>query len=775
MIARRTSATPATVPAPSRLRACCLLLALLLGCLFAGPLTGPATARAETGSQVSIELTALTPAISDPNATITFEGKVTNTSDRPLDRLQAMIWRNMTPYTTQDELSQAGASQPTDPVGARMYSPGTPTAYQNLYTEDAPQLDPGASKTFRVRAKASDFFETTTPQPGVYLAGIQVRENASTTVGRARSYVVATAGDGLQPGQQAIGTSTIVELAATPSMSRSGIFTDDGLADQIGPGGRLDTLLRAAERPGASFAVDPNLLLELKSMKNGYSVIDADGAKTAGTGKDAAADWLTRFTALRQAHDGFQLLYARPDLTSLVHADRLGIVRDGQREAAKIAEVKGLPLLIAPADGAADRATLQAAKQLGAAAVLLDQADLGDLGPVISADDSPTILGYDSGAAAGPGPDPRDTEVQQRQTSLADSYVDSVSGEPASSLGRLRLVSDADQAVSANATLQAPWLKPRSVKDLLTDRATPLGNNLHYPDTVRAEEFNPRQLRRLDRLQQNLQTYSDLLGQSSADTLIGQSLPRAASLSWRRHRSEQSQFVRAQQQLLTAGERADPISLDDLESTDAIRVESNPQVTLTGSGARVPVTVVNELNSPIKVQLRANSSNQSRLRLQDVPAREVGDGTVDAGAKVPVQIPAQANANGDMQVTLQLATTEGQNVGEPLTIRVNATRAGLVGWIIAIAAGIVLLGTVVLRIRQVARERAAEEPEPAEDPGSTAQHGPAGHADPAQASTDRDEATEDTVIRPRRGSPDPSPDAADEHPEPLSTDGVPRG
>lgn len=766
MFARRTSATSDTVqPTPGPFRAASLLLAMLLGCLFAGPLAAPATARAESGSQVSIELTALTPTVSDPDATITFAGRVTNTSDRPLDRLQAMIWRNLTPYTTQDELTEANVSQPTDPVGARMYSAATPTAYQDLYTADDPQLQPGDSKTFRVTAKAADFFESDAPQSGVYLAGIQVRENATTTVGRARSYLLATGGDKLQPGQQAIGTSTIVELAATPTMSRAGVFVDDNLADEVSPGGRLDTLLKAAERPGASFAVDPNLLLELKSMKNGYSVLDADGAKTAGTGTATAADWLTRFAALRQAHDGFQLLYARPDLTSLVHAGRLDLVRDGQQEAAKISEVKGLPLLVAPADSAADRPTLQAAKQLGATAVLLDQANLGDLGPVISAIDSPTILAYNAGAGSGPGPDPRDTEVQQRQTSLADSYIDSVSGRPAAELGRLRLVTDADQADSANATLQAPWLESRSVKDLLTDDATALGDNLHYPDAARAEEFNPRQLRRLDRLEHNLQTYVDLIGQKSGSVLIGQSLPRAASLSWRRHRSEQSRFVRAQQQLLTSGEHAEPVSLDDLDSTSAIRVESNPQVTLTGSGARVPVTVVNELNTPIKVQVRANSSNQSRLRLEDVPASGVGDGTVDAGAKVPVQIPAQANANGDMQVTLQLATSQGENVGEPLTIRVNATRAGLVGWIIAIAAGIVLLGTVVLRIRQVARERAAEEAESPDQPNEPDQpRDPGGW----------DESAEDTIIRPRRASDDPQPNRVD-HPKPLSTDGVPRG
>jgi pyruvate/2-oxoglutarate dehydrogenase complex dihydrolipoamide acyltransferase (E2) component len=45
-------------------------------------------------------------------------------------------------------------------------------------------------------------------------------------------------------------------------------------------------------------------------------------------------------------------------------------------------------------------------------------------------------------------------------------------------------------------------------------------------------------------------------------------------------------------------------------------------------------------------------------------------------------------------------------------VEITATQAGTIGWLIAIAAGIVLVGTTVLRIRQVGKERAAQEHEP---------------------------------------------------------------
>ena len=49
---------------------------------------------------------------------------------------------------------------------------------------------------------------------------------------------------------------------------------------------------------------------------------------------------------------------------------------------------------------------------------------------------------------------------------------------------------------------------------------------------------------------------------------------------------------------------------------------------------------------------------------------------------------------------------EGDNVGQPFRIDVRVTQNGTTGWVIAIAAGLVLIGTTTLRIRTVARERA---------------------------------------------------------------------
>ena len=77
-----------------------------------------------------------------------------------------------------------------------------------------------------------------------------------------------------------------------------------------------------------------------------------------------------------------------------------------------------------------------------------------------------------------------------------------------------------------------------------------------------------------------------------------------------------------------------------------------------------------------------------------------------------VDAQAQAETNGSVKVRAQLQSPNGVSVGRSKQVEVTATQAGTIGWLIAIAAGIVLVGTTVLRIRQVGRERAAQEHEP---------------------------------------------------------------
>jgi hypothetical protein len=98
------------------------------------------------------------------------------------------------------------------------------------------------------------------------------------------------------------------------------VFTDDGLAAAVLPGGRLDRLLSAAENAPArvrlTLVVDPETIEALTSMAGDYKV--RMGSRTVpGTGRQAAAAWLARLRAIAPRHVVAAVPYADPDVVAL--------------------------------------------------------------------------------------------------------------------------------------------------------------------------------------------------------------------------------------------------------------------------------------------------------------------------------------------------------------------------------------------------------------------------------------------------------------------------
>lgn len=112
-------------------------------------------------------------------------------------------------------------------------------------------------------------------------------------------------------------------------------LVDDSLATSLAPGGRLDTLLSAADfatgptvdsngqmRDTLCLAVDPDLLVTVNAMTAGYVVNDGPDAGPGtptrpGTGQDAALTWLNRLRALAGRLCVAPTNYAQADLTAL--------------------------------------------------------------------------------------------------------------------------------------------------------------------------------------------------------------------------------------------------------------------------------------------------------------------------------------------------------------------------------------------------------------------------------------------------------------------------
>lgn len=691
-----------------RVRAWKALLATLTAPLLALPLllASPTARAAEPESWARVSIDAISPALPDrdePDQKITISGRITNTSDIELSNLQIASWRSLDPIETAEGMTRALDSAANDPLGARALDG---SIYVNVPSESDRTLEPDESTTFTISATLA---QLELPDiDGVYLVGVHLRGRTDpvgpdVTVGRGRVFlpVVSTAPE------QKVRQTSIVVLTSRPSLLRTGVFVDDHLVDELAGDGRLTRLLTAAGADGTSFVIDPALVQEVQTMVGDYRVQQSDGSTREGTGAAAAQSWLTRLTALVRSGDGFRLPYGNPDLAALVHNDQTDLLADAAEAGTEVPVTRSLPLLILPGNGTADEETVQAAAALKPAAILLSDATLrtDTDSPVLDGPDgAATLVRYTAGASAGgPGPAPRSTPAKVQQRMLSDTWIAARSAPAGSPAGRVRLVTAPSQTAGADNEISAPWFATATLTQLLTATPVTWSGEYRYTDKAAAAELSPAELDATQRMTSQFGTYQQLLVDStSAEREADIALPRTVSVTWRDERPAFRRYTAAVSDHLS----------DVL--TDGVEVSVTSKVTTTGRSGTFPITVVNNLPASadpevntIKVRIVFTSATSQRLTVAplDVPP-------VAAGQTNTQIAQVQAETNGTIQVRARLETVQGEAVGRTEPVQVTATQAGTTGWLIAIGAGLVLVGGTALRIRQVARERGAQEQEP---------------------------------------------------------------
>jgi len=664
-------------------------------------------AAAEPVALVSITITSMEPALPSRNGEITVTGRVTNITKERLSRLEALFWRNQAPILGRAGLDQALASESNDPLGARYTG-----AFQDLLTADEPFLAPNASVNFRLRVKVSAL--ELSPTDGIYLMGIHVLQRGNNVaIGRARVLVPVLAH---KPRNDLTMTSVVI-LNSRPSLVRKGLLSDDHLAAEVGENGRLTALLKAANTKKTSFAVDPALIEDLQTMSAGYQVLDSEGTTSAGTGQADATRWLEGFNALQSSHDGYRLLYGSPDIAALVRDGQESVLNDAAAANKLVEPTRSLPLLALPAGGTGDAATAKAAAALHPDAILLADTSAKGLTPLLAGPDQVPIVSFSKGTqGGGPGPDPRDTAIHLRQRMLAETWIEASAARDNLAHGRVRLISTAAQAAAQAAgndqEVKAPWLKQRTLSDLLKSKPAAWPQKYHYSSASQAAQLTTGQLSSLRKFATSNETYADLLVDSTQARADGSAaVARAASAKWRKHDKARRAFLGPQQAAL------DDILLNKIQIRSSARVQ-----TVALQGVEFPITIKNTLEpvgsgpdaGSVKVKLVFNSENSQRLTIKTIKPTEIrAQDTVTANAEVT------AKANGIVPVTAQLMTESGRPIGRPFDIEVQVTQNGTTGWAIAIAAGIVLVATSFLRIRQVAKERGKTgSPEPGVGPAA---------------------------------------------------------
>ena len=121
-----------------------------------------------------------------------------------------------------------------------------------------------------------------------------------------------------------------------------------------------------------------------------------------------------------------------------------------------------------------------------------------------------------------------------------------------------------------------------------------------------------------------------------------------------------------------------------------IRIVSSPFVTLSGSSGTFVVTLVNALDVPVHVGIRATATGHM-----------VVTGPMDlrlpAGQRTTVKIRTSAPRIGVQNVTLTPVTAAGAAVGTPTQLRVRVSEVSGLIWAVMGAGGLVLLVMIVRR------------------------------------------------------------------------------
>ncbi len=621
-----------------------MLIALVLSLvtLTATPL--PAGAAPQT---LEVTISGVVVAGHDATSVLTVNASVTNRNTFPVYDVQVALWRSTARLHSLSVVMDALQATET-PAG------GVPMGGPNQRVTLGPPLQPGQTTDLTLSAPLG---ELNLDVDASYWVGANV--SGGTTPGAkdvsARGRALATVAGSIAPT-----IVRVVDLTSTPTLLRPNLFADDSLATDLT--GRLSHLLSAAATPGASWVIDPALYAAVADMADGYRVVDGEGSRK-GTGQVAAEDFLTRLAALDQGA-GYRSLFGRPDLVG-AFASRAPQVLDRAQAATSDSGLR-LPTLavasrlspdalaglrssrttvISPATGTTPWATANGASLVGATPLT---------SPVTS-----SVLGDSAGSRAA------------ALTALARAV-----GVQVRLLGT-------DGDLIADAAASPAWLGHETLAALIATQPKAVG----APSPVAAPgELTASTCARLHDLADAFSLYGSAAPTSGMGAVADAQSSRAASEAWLDDASGRLAY------------------LDALERRSDVRsgvpISATKNVTMSSESSQFPATVTNDLADPITIRVAGYSDNSIRLRISSSELV-----TIQPNDSETVLVTARATANGVVPATLFVEAADGRRLGDAVTVNVEATNLGIVGWIIVAVSGVGLALSTALRIRQVRRKR----------------------------------------------------------------------
>ncbi|CAN7693494.1 hypothetical protein LJR080_005782 [Mycolicibacterium frederiksbergense] len=511
---------------------------------------------------------------------------------------------------------------------------------------------------------------------------------------------------------------------------------DDDLATSLASGGRLDTLLSAADFATSAqvddegalgdalcLAVDPDLLITVNAMTSGYVVSDdPNGGLNAptrpGNGQEAAVDWLTRLRALAQRTCVTATVYAQADLDALQRVGDTGLSTVATRGAADIVDqilgvrsVRGATLI---GDG-----------PLTPAAVSL----LGAQGPTVAVAPAPLTAGDAGAAYLAPQRNSLDVVTAPFDPGLAAALA-GAGGAPITpsyldDALRIPLQHDSRAARLQNAIGSLLWrglapgteprtqivvppltwdLDPDEAQRVLTSVATAIGAGLAYPRPLRAVivetprtappapaapsppagepdgRFDNGVTSGIAAITGRLWGLTSALTVDQRTGLTG--IQYTAPLREDMLRAL-SQSVPGDERNAAAQQRLSTVSRTVADLFGAVTVV-NPggSYTLATERSPLPLALRNDLPVPIRV----------RLQIAAPPGMTVTDpGEIELPPGfLPLRVPIEVHFTQRFAVDVNLSTADGLPLGDPVRLSVHSNAYGKVLFFITLTGGAIL-------------------------------------------------------------------------------------
>lgn len=662
-------------------------------------------ARAAGPRTVDVSIDALTPTVPKKDDTLTVSGTLTNRSDAPVTDAHVGLRRG-----------QALTSRSAIDTAAKRtgFSPGADGEEIKNRTQKIDKLAPGISRTFTLQVPVKDLAlgDDGVYQLGVSLSGRSGDSSYEQVLGAQRTFLPWQTSDVAKKSQLTylwpLISSTHLTAETDADAEQTPVFRNDNLAAEIAPGGRLQQLVALGKDLPVTFVIDPDVLASVDAMTKTYKVEGPNGP-TAGKNQAVAKQWLGQVEEAVKTHEIVALPFADPDLASLAHRGKevpsaLGHLGPATTLAATTVEtilgVKPRTDFAWPAEGAVDSSIVDVATSGGAHNIIArsDSLQENDLSY------SPTAARPIGGGNTAIVSDARLSTAFEGDLSKAENSTLAIQEFLAQSLmvngqeperqrnivvapQRTPSVSQA-QAMAAGVKSLVPgrWAEPLNLAGAAKATPDPDANRVvprssAYPASLREQELPTAAFEEIQDTQSTLDDFEPVLSQPArVVTPFGSAIMREMSTEWRGDEAGAAAFRSSVRTYL-----------DGL--TKNVQLIQKSDATLSGRSATIPVTVQNNLVQGVKnLTLELTTSQPNRL-----DTGEPQEITVDGGHSQSFKFDTTANANGPVQVTAQLYTSEGKPYGLPMTFQVNVTEITSTIMLV-IAGGVLLLVLAGVRI-----------------------------------------------------------------------------